>query len=52
MEAELVSVSLSLFGTEDYESVLSVLPAYDGSVREFRRQEKLIHEKYDKGKDE
>lgn len=52
MEAELISASLSLFGTEDYESVLSVLPAYDGSVREFRRQEKLIYEKYNKGKDE
>lgn len=48
MEAELISASLSLFGTGDYESVLSILPSYDGAVREFRRLEKLIHEKYDR----
>lgn len=52
MEAELTSASMSLFGTEDYESVLSILPAYDGAVKEFRRQERLIREKYQKGKDE
>lgn len=46
MESELISASLSLFGTEDYESVLSILPAYDGAVKEFRRLEKLIREKY------
>lgn len=47
METELILASMSLFGTEDYKSVLAVLPAYDGSVKEFRRQEKLIYEKYD-----
>lgn len=52
MEAEIISASLSLFGTEDYESALSVLPEYDGAVKEFRRQEKLIHEKYGERKDE
>ncbi len=48
MEQELNAASLALFGTEDYESALSVLPAYDGAVREFRRQEKQIHEKYER----
>lgn len=52
MEKELVLTSMSLFGTEDYESVLSILPAYDGSVKEFRRQEKIIRQKYGKGKDD
>lgn len=52
MEAELAAASLDLFGTEDYGSVLSVLPAYDGAVKEFRQREKQIHEKYEKGKDE
>lgn len=52
MEQELISISLSLFGTGDYESALSILPAYDGGVKEFRRQEKLIRQKYDRGKDD
>lgn len=52
MEAELTSTSLSLFGTTDYESALSILPAYDGAVKEFRRQEKLIREKYNERKDD
>lgn len=52
MEQELISVSMFLFGTEDYESVLDILPAYDGAVKEFRRQEQQIHDKYLKGKDE
>lgn len=52
MEQELISVSLSLFGTADYDSALSVLPAYDGAVKEFRRMEKLIHQKYKNRKDD
>lgn len=52
MEAEILSASMSLFGTHDYESALAILPAYDGAVKEFRRQEKLIREKYEKRKDE
>ncbi len=52
MEQELLLASLSLFGTEDYESVLSILPAYDGAVKEFRRQEKLIYNKYNNRKDD
>lgn len=52
MEQELISASLSLFGTKDYESALSVLPAYDGAVKEFRQQEREIRKKYQKGKDE
>lgn len=52
MEAELASASLSLFGTADYESVLSILPAYDGAVKEFRQREQLIRQNYDKRKDD
>lgn len=52
MEAEITSASMSLFGTEDYESALSILPAYDGAVKEFKRQVKLILEKYGKGKED
>lgn len=52
MEQELISASMSLFGTGDYESVLSILPAYDGAVKEFRRVEEQIRKKYQKGKDE
>ena len=28
-------ISLSIFGTTDYESVLQILPSYDGAVRRF-----------------
>ena len=52
MEAELILASQSIFGTGDYESVLSILPAYDGAVKEFRRLEKQIHKKYDDRKDD
>ncbi len=52
MEQELNSISLFLFGTEDYESILSILPPYDGAVKEFKQQEKEIRKKYQKGKDE
>lgn len=51
-ETELILVSRSLFGTADYESVLSVLPPYDGAVKEFKRQEKRIREKYQHRKDD
>lgn len=52
MEAEIVSVSLSLFGTENYQSVLSVLPKYDGAVKEFKRQVILIRQKYKNREDD
>lgn len=52
VEQELISVSLSLFGTADYDSALSILPAYDGAVKEFRRMEKLIYQKYKNRKDD
>lgn len=47
MEKELADLSLSLFGTADYESALSVLPAYDGAVKEFRAKEREILKKHD-----
>lgn len=31
-------ISSILFGTEDYESMLEILPAYDGTVRQFFKQ--------------
>lgn len=52
MEAELILASQSLFGTGDYESALSILPAYDGAVKEFRRLERQIREKYEDRKDD
>lgn len=52
ISAELTQEALKLFGTEDYESVLAVLPAYDGAVKEFRQRERVIRQKYSKGKDE
>lgn len=48
MEQEIIQTSLALFGTADYESVLSILPAYDGAVKEFKRQEQQIRKKYNK----
>lgn len=51
MEQELHMASLALFGTEDYESILSILPAYDGAVKEFKRREQQIRTKYQSGKD-
>ena len=52
MEAEIISASMSLFGTDDYESALSILPAYDGAVKEFKRQMELIRKKYGKRKEQ
>ena len=52
ISAELTQEALRLFGTEDYDSVLAVLPAYDGAVKEFRQREQVIRKKYIKGKDE
>ena len=46
ISAELAQEALRLFGTEDYESVLAVLPAYDGAVKEFRQRENVIRNKY------
>lgn len=46
MEAEILSASLSIFGTEDYESALAILPAYDGAVKEFKRKEAQIRENH------
>lgn len=46
MEAEILSASLSIFGTEDYESALAILPAYDGAVKEFKKKEAQIRENY------
>lgn len=31
-------ISLRLFGTRDYESVLKILPPYDGLVKQFREE--------------
>ena len=34
----LATLSLRIFGTADYSSVLAILPAYDGSVKQFRME--------------
>lgn len=52
MEAELISASMSFFGTPDYESALSILPAYDGAVKGFLVKADEIHKKYDNRKDD
>jgi len=52
MEQDLILASLALFGTEDYESALSILPAYDGAVKEFKRREAQIRKKYENRKDD
>lgn len=31
-------IALRIFGTKDYEAVLSVLPPHDGTVRKFYRE--------------
>lgn len=39
---EVSKISLEVFKTDDYKSMLTILPAYDGMVKEFnRRIEKL-----------
>lgn len=31
-------ISLRIFGTTDYESVLKILPPYDGAVKQFQKE--------------
>ena len=31
-------LSLRIFGTEDYESILAILPPYDGMVSKFHKE--------------
>ena len=38
LEQKTIEISMEVFGTPDFESMLSVLPPYDGAVREFRRR--------------
>lgn len=52
ISTELTQEALRLFGTGDYMSVLAVLPAYDGAVKDFKQREQAIRKKYSKGKDE
>lgn len=35
-------LSLRIFGTEDYESVLEILPPYDGAVKQFLEEVKKL----------
>ena len=38
-------VALRIFGTEDYESILAILPPHDGMVRKFNKEvERLQNE--------
>lgn len=46
MDAELISASISFFGTPDYESILSILPAYDGAVKGFLKKADEIRKRY------
>lgn len=38
LEQKTIEISMEVFGTPDFESMLSVLPPYDGAVREFRQR--------------
>lgn len=45
-EDEISKISFEIFKTKDYESMLAILPAYDGMVKEFNRKiEKLKQRK-------
>lgn len=35
-------ISLKIFGTRDYESMLKILSPHDGMVREFKREVKRL----------
>lgn len=37
-DAELSSIAMEVFGTEDYKMILSILPPYDGMVRDFNKK--------------
>ena len=38
LEQKTIEISMEVFGTPDFESMLSVLPPYDGAVREFHQR--------------
>ena len=44
LEQKTVEISMEVFGTPDFESMLSVLPPYDGAVREFHRRVAVFKE--------
>lgn len=37
-------ISMRIFGTRDYESMLAILPPHDGMVREFKREVKKLEQ--------
>ena len=44
LEQKIIEISMEVFGTPDFESMLSVLPPYDGAVREFRQRAAVYKE--------
>ena len=44
LEQKTIEISMEVFGTPDFESMLSVLPPYDGAVREFRQRAAVYKE--------
>ena len=44
LEQKIIEISMEVFGTPDFESMLSVLPPYDGAVREFRQRTTVCKE--------
>lgn len=44
LEQKIIEISMEVFGTPDFESMLSVLPPYDGAVREFRQRAAVVKE--------
>lgn len=37
-DAKVKEISLQIFGSEDYESILDILPPYDGMVKSFKKE--------------
>lgn len=36
--SDICAISLRIFGSEDYESMLMILPPYDGMVKLFKKE--------------
>lgn len=37
-DVKIKEISLQIFGSEDYESMLDILPPYDGMVKLFKKE--------------
>ena len=51
IECLIVAISVDIFGTEDYESMLSILATHDGMVREFNRRVTKLKQRHEREDD-